>query len=142
MKNLATFVFFAAVTMFTASFAQARSLTAELHGTKPDSKITGEVRFDPTENGLKVTAHVEGVPAGRHGFHIHEKGDCGDAGNSAGGHFNPDKLPHGDAAKNGIGHAHAGDLGNIEIGADGKGDLEKVIPGLGVDAGKYSGCAG
>ena len=138
MKKLALFVFIVSCAFFTVSFAQAKSLTAELHGTKPDSKIAGEIQFYQTEKGLKVMAHVEGASAGKHGFHIHEKGDCGDSGNAAGGHFNPDALPHGDAVKDGIVHVHAGDLGNIEIGADGKGDLEKIIPGLTVDPGKYS----
>ena len=137
MKKFAGLLMSLLLIIFGGSYAQAKSAVAELHGTKPDSKISGEVRFSETDKGLKVQAHVEGASAGNHGFHIHEKGDCGDFGNAAGGHFNPDGLPHGDVAKDGLAHAHAGDLGNIEIGADGKGDLEKVIPGLTVESGKY-----
>lgn len=46
-------------------------------------------------------------------------------------------VPHGDLLKDGFQHAHAGDLGNIEIGPDGKGTLKKVIPGLTLKEGKY-----
>lgn len=35
-------------------------------------------------------------------------------------------------------HAHAGDLGNIEIGADGTGTLEVTIPELCLTGCKYS----
>lgn len=128
------FVFFILIAPFPA---QAKSIVAELHGTKPDSPVKGEVHFYPVEGGVKIQAYVEGVSAGKHGFHIHEKGDCGDFGKAAGDHFNPDTLPHGDASKDGIRQAHAGDLGNIEIGADGKGHLEKVVSGLTLDQGKY-----
>ena len=62
-----------------------------------------------------------GLAAGMHGFHIHEKGDCGDAEfKNAGGHFNPANEAHG--APTDADH-HAGDLGNIEIAADGSGAL-------------------
>ena len=137
MKKLMGLLFFSALSLFVVSTAGAQSLVAELHGTKPDSTVKGEVHFLQTDKGLKVMAHVEGAPAGKHGFHIHEKGDCGDLGNAAGGHFNPDGLAHGDVVKDGLGHAHAGDLGNIEIDADGKGNLEKEVPGLTLAAGKF-----
>ncbi len=138
MKNTAIFLIFASVLFLTASSADAKSLTADLRGTSADSAVTGEVQFHETPKGLKVLAHIEGAAAGKHGIHIHEKGDCGDSGNAAGGHFNPEGLPHGEASKDGIAHVHAGDLGNIEIGPDGKGDLEITIPGLTVEPGKFS----
>jgi len=110
---------------------------AELKPTQEGSPISGKVSFMETDEGLKINAIVENAPPGKHGFHIHEKGDCSNQGNAAGGHFNPDNVPHGDVGKQGFQKAHAGDLGNIEIGADGKGKLEKVIPGLTIEKGKY-----
>jgi len=110
---------------------------AELKPTVEGSPITGKVSFMETDEGLKINAVVEKAPPGKHGFHIHEKGDCSDQGNAAGGHFNPDAVPHGDVEKHGFQKAHAGDLGNIEIGSDGKGKLEKIIPGLTLKQGKY-----
>jgi Cu-Zn family superoxide dismutase len=71
----------------------------------------GTVTFARVEGGVKVVATVDGLTPGKHGFHIHEYGDCSapDA-SSAGGHFNPSHSDHGspDSLKR-----HAGDLGNI-----------------------------
>ena len=97
--------------------------------------VLGEMNFEETEQGLKVKADVFGTTAGKHGFHIHENGSCGDQGNAAGSHFNPDKAPHGLLEKNGFAGAHAGDFGNIEIGPDGKGKFEGTFPGLSLTEG-------
>ena len=52
---------------------------------------------------------VRGLPPRtEHGFHIHEKGDCGDNGNASGGHFNPSGGVHGKFAAPG---SHAGEPG-------------------------------
>lgn len=110
---------------------------AELKPTAEGSLISGKVSFMETDEGLRINAVVFNAPPGKHGFHIHEKGNCSDQGNAAGGHFNPDNVAHGDVEKQGFKKAHAGDLGNIEIGSDGKGKLEKVIPGLTLEEGKY-----
>lgn len=87
------------------------------------SKVTGTVTFTKTADGVKVVADITGLtPSGKHGFHIHEFGDCSapDA-TSAGGHFNPSKHEHaGPDATN----RHEGDLGNIEADASGKAHLE------------------
>ena len=89
---------------------------------------TGEVRFYKVEGGVRVVARLEGLTPGIHGFHLHEKGDCSapDA-TSAGGHYNPDGSPHGrpEAA---AAQRHAGDLGNIEAGPNGKATLDRVDP--------------
>lgn len=111
---------------------------ADLKPTVEGSPITGKVSFMETDEGLKINAVVLNAPSGKHGFHIHEKGDCSNKGDAAGGHFNPDNVPHGDLVKDGFVKAHAGDLGNIEIGPDGKGTLEKVIEGLTLKEGKYA----
>jgi Cu-Zn family superoxide dismutase len=87
-----------------------------------DGVINGMIRFTETADGVAIEAHVEGAPPGPHGFHIHEIGDCSsDDFKSAGGHFNPGGVPHGGPMD---GERHAGDLGNIEVGADGSGHLE------------------
>ena len=114
------------------------SAAATLKGTAQDSPIDGRAVFEETDKGLKVTVQVLNAPPGKHGFHIHEKGDCGDKGNAAGGHFNPDGAPHGYLPKDGFSKAHAGDFGNIEIGPDGTGTLETVFPELTLKEGGHA----
>jgi len=90
---------------------------AVLHPTQGND-VTGTVTFTQLDNGVKVEAQLKGLSPGKHGFHIHEYGDCSAAdGTSAGGHYNPTGQPHAgpDQAKR-----HMGDLGNVE--ADGSGN--------------------
>ncbi len=79
------------------------------------STARGTVHFQETADGVEVQVDLTGVPAGVHGFHIHEKGDCSDNGNAAGGHFNPMNMPH--AAPDAASH-HAGDFGNVTADAN------------------------
>ena len=89
---------------------------AVMHPTK-GQKVEGTVTFTKVENGVRVQAHIHGLTPGKHGFHIHEFGDCSSPdGSSAGGHFNPAMAPHAGPESH---KRHVGDLGNIE--ADEKG---------------------
>ncbi|MGH2550336.1 MAG: superoxide dismutase family protein [Thermomicrobiales bacterium] len=94
----------------------------------------GSATLTPAGNGeTTIAIQVSGLPEGQHGLHIHEIGNCDPAGekaySAAGGHFNPDHTMHGapvlatPGATPGAGDAHAGDLGNITVGADGVGTL-------------------
>ena len=103
---------------------------ATIKGTAKDSPIVGSASFMETNDGLQLEASVANVPEGKHGFHIHEKGDCGDEGKAAGGHFNPGKVAHGFLPKDGALHSHAGDMGNIEVGSDGIGKISEFLPGV------------
>ncbi len=80
--------------------------------------------------GLRVQAVFENLPPGKHGFHIHENGSCEDGGKAAGGHFNPGNAMHGDMPKDGMGKAHPGDMGNIDVIAEGKGMVQVFLPGV------------
>ena len=101
---------------------------AEVKGTTPESPIAGRVIFAEMEQGLYVTAELTHVPnPGKHGFHVHEKGDCSNNGNAAGGHYNPAGVTHGHLPTDGHEKAHAGDLGNITINEDGTGSLQVIL---------------
>lgn len=106
------------------SFALAQENTKAIAVVHPTtgSQVMGTVTFTAGADGVHVVADLTGLKPGKHGFHVHEFGDCSSAdGSSAGGHFNPDKHEHAgpDAAQR-----HAGDLGNIEADASGKAHLE------------------
>lgn len=105
----------------------------------------GTVRFtwiepkqgeEHVKTGIHIVADVTGLtPNQKHGFHIHEYGDCSaDDASSAGAHFDPSGFLHGapDSATR-----HIGDLGNLE--ADSKGvahydRIDKVITFTGANS--------
>lgn len=100
------------------------------------SQVSGSVTFTRRGEQVVVVADVRGLPPNSsHGFHIHEKGDCSapDA-SSAGGHFNPDQHPHG--GPNTPMH-HAGDLGNLEAGSDGRAYKRMVVDDITLDHGPH-----
>ncbi len=117
--------------MLAVPAAYATVGMAEIKGTKEDSAVSGKLRIIEKDDGIDVEVEVEHVPdPGRHGLHFHEIGRCDDEGKAAGGHFNPEKAQHGYLPKDGRMHAHAGDMGNIEIGPDGRGSLKVFLPGV------------
>jgi Cu-Zn family superoxide dismutase len=113
-------------TMFCvlACFARAQEVTKAAAQLEPksNSKVTGTVTFSKVGDEVQVMADIQNLTPGKHGFHIHEKGDCSapDA-SSAGAHFNPTMKHHGGPMT--LDH-HTGDLGNIEADASGKAHLD------------------
>lgn len=95
---------------------------ATLEG-REGSGISGAVSLTQQNGQVQIVARVSGVDGpGLHGFHIHQTGDCSAPDfSSAGDHFDPTGAPHGcpDDAQH-----HAGDLGNIDIDAQGMGNLD------------------
>ena len=125
-------------TLMGASQVFAASGKAVIQATKPNSAVSGEATFTEAEEGLRVNVQVRNVPPGKHGLHIHEHGSCEEAGNAAGTHYNPDHAPHGFLPKDGLTNAHPGDLGNIEVGQDGKGRLELTLRNVRLQEGNYT----
>ncbi|KAG0269385.1 hypothetical protein DFQ27_003713 [Actinomortierella ambigua] len=87
-----------------------------------DSNVAGTITFSQQSEDAPthIKAEISGLKPGKHGFHIHEFGDNTNGCMSAGAHYNPHGLTHGapDAKIR-----HAGDLGNVEAGTDGKATL-------------------
>jgi Cu-Zn family superoxide dismutase len=105
----------------SASADEPTKAIAVLHPTK-GSSVEGIVTFTKTGDEMKIVADVTGLTPGKHGFHIHEFGDCSSPdGKAAGGHFNPTNDPHAghDAAQR-----HECDMGNLEADSSGKAHLE------------------
>ncbi len=70
---------------------------------------------------VHVNVHVQGLTPGLHGIHIHGVAACSPTFAAAGGHYNPLARQHGLANPAG---AHAGDLPNLIVNADGIGHLD------------------
>ena len=88
------------------------------------SAVTGSATFTRMDgNWIAFRVDIANATPGLHAVHIHEHGDCSapDA-KSAGGHWNPTSRKHGKWGQ-ADGEFHLGDLGNIEVGADGTGSL-------------------
>lgn len=98
---------------------EIKNVTRAFVDVKPtkNNKVQGKVQFIAEEGGVRIIADIEGLTPGKHGFHVHEHGDCSAPdGSSAGGHFNPTNKKHGspDSAER-----HVGDFGNLEANASG-----------------------
>jgi Cu-Zn family superoxide dismutase len=88
------------------------------------STVSGWISFEPMADHVLVKAEVKGLAPGKHGVHVHEKGDCSSAdGKSAGGHFNPAGMPH---AGPDADERHAGDLGNLEASESGVATYDRM----------------
>ncbi len=115
---------------------EPRSATARLSG-REGTELAGAVTFTETAGGVAITAHLTGIQGGGpRGFHIHEKGDCSAPDfSSAGAHFNPSSAPHAGPAAD---SHHAGDLGNVEVGAGGSAHFELVSKSISLGDGPDS----
>jgi Cu-Zn family superoxide dismutase len=94
-----------------------KNAVAVIHGFG-ESHVKGVVHFMATDDGVTIRGEITGLTPGKHGFHIHEFGDCSSADPKChGGHFNPDKKKHGGPHSE---ERHVGDLGNITADDSGK----------------------
>ena len=61
-----------------AVFAHAQDVTKATATLEPKSgsQVTGTVTFTKTGDEVRVVADVQNLKPGKHGIHIHEKGDC------------------------------------------------------------------
>ena len=97
------------------------------------SQAHGSVKLTQMGDRVKVEGEIAGLEPGRHGFHIHEKGDCSapDAA-SAGAHFNPGGKKHGGTEG---AERHGGDLGNLTANEYGKAQVSVTVDGISVGTG-------
>ena len=84
----------------------------------------GSLTLSDSDKGLRIEAALHGLPAGDHGFHLHEKASCAPgekdgktaAGIGAGGHFDPAATGK-HMGPDGAGHK--GDLPALHVDANG-----------------------
>lgn len=122
---------------------------ARAAATLKGNGITGSVEFREVRNVatphadhdtgtriVEITATVNGLTPGAHGFHLHAVGKCEPDFSAAGGHFDPGPASNTDADAN---HPfHMGDLPNLVAGADGKATLKTSTTRVTLSAGPIS----
>lgn len=106
----------------------AASATAGLKSVS-GMEVSGDLMLAPDAGGVHITGTISGLkPGSEHGFHIHETGDCSAPDfKSAGGHFNPGGMEHGNP--NSATH-HAGDMMNLAVSDAGTATLDVTVPGV------------
>jgi len=93
----------------------------------------GTIVATETPYGVLFTPTLKGLPAGVHGFHLHENASCAPkekdgkavAALAAGGHFDPDKTGKHEGP---YGKGHLGDLPAIVVAADGSAASPVLAP--------------
>jgi Cu-Zn family superoxide dismutase len=132
--------------MFTGLFAaglalqvQAQALQVPMHLVEADGNIKsiGTITITSGADGVTLTPWLEGLPAGSHGFHVHEKASCDPAmdpktgevmpAQAAGGHLDPDRSGHHEGP---AGNGHLGDLPTLKVDSSGRASSPVVAPRL------------
>jgi superoxide dismutase, Cu-Zn family len=120
--ELVLIIVISAVLIFATTVNAQGNTTYHATAIMNDSKgnTIGLATFTQDSCGpVHIEVSVSGLTPGLHGIHIHDKGICiGPSFTSAGKHYNPLGKEHGLLNPKG---PHAGDLPNLEVGADGKG---------------------
>ncbi len=95
---------------------QAQTIKTDIYSTSETAELLGTVTFTDTQNGLLVEVDLQDLPAGEHGFHIHENPNCTAKTDTsgqlqpalaAGGHYDPAHTGHHSGPH---GNGHKGDL--------------------------------
>ncbi len=126
------------LSLAVAAAAEAASTKASvtLIDANGSGAAIGTLQLSDTKQGLMIVPELSGLPAGPHGFHVHDKGACGPgeqngakaAGLAAGGHFDPahNGKHKGPDAMDG----HKGDLPVLMVDSAGKAAVPVLAPHL------------
>lgn len=109
------------------------ALHASVALADPSGAPVGSAKLVEDGRGrVHLNVHVQGMTPGRHGIHVHNVGACTSAATAfsgAGSHHNPGGAVHG---------AHAGDLPNLTVNAEGVGHLNARVDGFTLSGGAMS----
>jgi Cu-Zn family superoxide dismutase len=125
----------AAILASSLAFAAPQSIDMKVATATGSGASLGKVAIEETKYGVVFTPSLSGLAPGVHGFHVHEKGNCGPelkdgkpgAALAAGGHYDPDN-----SKQHGLpwGTGHRGDLPALVVDAEGKATLPVLAPRL------------
>ena len=130
MKALCALAASASLLVLATFSASAQNAKATLKNA--EGKDVGNAALTQTPAGVLIKLSLK-RNVGEHAFHIHGIGKCEPPFMSAGGHFNPGKKKHGVMALDG---AHAGDMPNLHIPANGELVVEVLNAAVTLDKGK------
>jgi Cu-Zn family superoxide dismutase len=107
-------------------------------------KAAGTITLTENKDGVAIATDLKDLPAGEHGFHMHEKASCDPAdkdgkktaGQAAGGHFDPDATK---AHKGPSGGGHKGDLPKLTV--NDKGASKEKLEAKGLKLADFAGHA-
>jgi len=107
----------ASMMLAACSGPKASSTTSSFPIKNSDGNEIGKIEItSASSGGVDLLVTVKDLTPGSHAMHFHEFGRCdGPDFKSAGGHYNPDAVAHGN---------HAGDMMNVNVAADGTGKFE------------------
>jgi superoxide dismutase, Cu-Zn family len=118
-------------------FAHGAQVTIKVNLVTVDGvgKEIGTIAATDTPYGLLLQPQLSDLPPGLHGFHLHENPSCTPAkkddkmtaGQSAGGHLDPEKTTKHEGP---YGSGHLGDIPALFVGEDGKATLPVLAPRL------------
>jgi Cu-Zn family superoxide dismutase len=130
------------IILMMATAAQAKSVSVTMNKIDDNGvgPLIGLLQLEDTKDGLKITPSLNGLPPGQHGFHVHEKSDCGPAedkgkqtaGMAAGGHLDPKHSGKHLGPESTEGHS--GDLPVLMVDETGLAKTPIIAPHLTVDA--------
>ena len=117
IKLLVGALLLAPLNVVSGGTASAKEITVEMDriaDTGIGEKL-GTVVIKEKQKGLSFEVDLSGIPPGEHGFHLHERSDCGPgkkdgkqrAGLAAGGHYDPAETK---SHRGPTGNGHKGDL--------------------------------
>lgn len=129
--------FLVAGLMLAASLASAEEITVPIAAATAEGpgEAMGMITVKDTAYGALFTPRLKGLTPGLHGFHVHEKGECGPGtkdgktvpGLAAGGHYDPSATGRHEGP---YGEGHLGDLPPLVVDADGTSTLPVLAPRL------------
>lgn len=118
-----------------AANAAGLAVPMNLIETSGVGKGIGAIELTENDYGVVFAPKLSGLPPGLHGFHVHEKPDCGAkekdgkmvAGLAAGGHYDPANTGRHEGP---WGTGHAGDVPALFVGPDGTATNPVLAPRL------------
>lgn len=126
-----------AITFGSPNIAHANAISVAINIIDEEGvdREIGTITAEDTDYGLLLTPNITNIPAGIHGFHVHENPSCepgvkdGEVtpGLAAGGHYDPNNTGSHEGP---YGEGHLGDLPPLIANEEGVATLPVLAPRL------------